>query len=154
GERGQEPPSGFHVRAALQRRPALVDPLGHALLDATLEPGLSVPSRLVVLVDEERDLPLVERAAELALALEPVGLRARPGGKLLAGRERRRRPGRARRGLGGCGRAGLTIRRRGPRRAASREERPRHQPGEPPHLSSSVAKTLRFLMKSSRVISE
>src|SRR5215813_4272844 len=102
--------NGSRASAARQRRRALVDPLGHALLDAALEPGLPVPRRLVVLVDEERDLPLIERAAELALALEPLRLRAGLGSQLLAGRERRRRRAR-RRGPGGGPTTGLTLRR-------------------------------------------
>ena len=43
GEGGEEAPARLDVGAALQRGPALVDPLAHALLDAGLELGLALP---------------------------------------------------------------------------------------------------------------
>src|SRR4030095_2792234 len=84
GERGEEAAPGFHVGGALQRRAPLLDALGHRALDAALDLALPLPGRRVVFVDTEGDLRGVQRRGELALALEPLRLRAVLGRELLA----------------------------------------------------------------------
>src|SRR4029077_4053777 len=100
------------------RLASLLDALGHLLVDPRLQGAQRLAGPRVARGDRERDLPLLGRAAQLAVALERLRLLAVARGERIA---------RGRGGPCGLGPLGGT----GPPCAAAQQERePRR--GEPP----------------------
>ena len=126
----EEVATGLEVRAAAERGARVLHLLGHRALDAPLQPRLALAQRGVIGLERQCDGGRLERRAQGAVALEPLGLGALDVGQRLA-------PGAAQQ-----------------RRASGKGEHRQQRQGRPRgHLMGSGAKVFRFFTKSSRVIS-